>query len=201
MSSIEHIIRLIAPYNCLGCNAEDHVLCSACAGRLPVSPVPRAATVVWPATTYKGLAKDVIHILKFERAGAAAEDIADCMVARLPAYRPTLVSFMPTAPPRVRQRGYDQARLIARAVARRLGVPCLPLLARLTNERQVGQTRAVRQTQQRQAFRLAAGISLSNQMVLLVDDVITTGATIDAGASLLQAAGAAEVRGAVFAAA
>src|SRR5690242_19693401 len=96
MSIFEQILSILAPHYCLGCGAEGATLCTTCAGRLPritsrcyrcgrattafrTCPVCGHKSDAWAAiaaTRYEGHAKQVIHRLKFERAGAAAEDIA-----------------------------------------------------------------------------------------------------------------------------
>ncbi|HSW66010.1 MAG TPA: phosphoribosyltransferase family protein [Bacillota bacterium] len=149
---------------------------------------------------YEGMAKEVVYGLKFGRKRMAARDIALALAARFSKIDATLVSHIPTAPSRVRQRGYDQAALIARALARELGLPYAPLLMRLSNDRQVGRTRIQRRQQMRGAFRVTRP-ELLNQHVLLIDDVLTTGATCEAAAQTLQKAGAKRVSAAVFAAA
>jgi len=221
MGVFEHIMGLIAPHACVGCGTEGAVLCPACAALLP--PVrsrcyrccrPTAAYAVcadcrqhsavarlFPATLYQDQAKAVLHQLKFARSRAAARDVAHCMRDRLQADNRWLVSFVPTAPPRVRQRGYDQSALIARQLARALGLPYRSLLARSGVERQLGKGRAARQQQMRQAFYVPRPHHTRAVRVLLVDDVVTTGATCEAAAAALVAAGAQQVDVAVFAAA
>jgi ComF family protein len=218
---IEQFLNVIAPHACVGCGCEGYLLCEDCTNSLtPIPPRcyncqrahPQARTCaacrahsslysVWAVTPYGGPAQILLHRLKFERAQAAARDVARAMAARLQLPAGVLVTYVPTAPSRVRQRGYDQAALIAKELARQLNLPYAPLLARRTALRQVGQTREVRKTQMRQAFRVARRSILQNKHILLIDDVITTGATCEAAAAALKAAGARRVSAAVFAAA
>jgi ComF family protein len=157
---------------------------------------------VFAATEYNGPAKELIHKLKFERAGAAADDIARILALRLPALNEdTVVSFIPTATARVRIRGYDQAALIARRLAALRGVPCLPLLSRHGRQRQVGQSKAVRRKQLQRAFRIKIPYPVRYEHVVLIDDVLTTGATLEAAATVLCKAGVQRVDAVVFAAA
>ncbi len=219
MNVLEQLLAIIAPHQCIGCGTEGNLLCKRCAKTLPAFPSRcyrcakrtadwrtcascRAASGIYQMTVaamYEGVAKELVHALKFERKRAAAQDMAAILAVCIP-LGVTLVSYIPTAPSRVRQRGYDQAALIARALARELGLPYSPLLARLGNGRQVGQTRAQRRQQMRGAFRPTRP-GLLNQHVLLIDDVLTTGATCEAAAQSLRAAGAKRVSAAVFAAA
>jgi len=135
-----------------------------------------------------------VHLLKFERTSGAAADIASALVARfaLSEYG-SIITYVPTAPLRIRTRGYDQAALIARATARKAGLPFYALLGRSSNNRQVGKDRAVRKQQMQQAFYARKPGIIANRDVLLVDDVITTGSTCEAAAARLKKAGARQV--------
>ena len=196
--SFEQLFNIIAPHECLGCHAEGALLCGVCRTRLPEVAAPHLAGLerVWAVTTYDGVAKRLVYKLKFERAAAAANDLAAAMAAKLPK-EDWVITHLPTAPGRVRQRGYDQAQLIARKLALLTGAPYTALLVRQSGQRQLGQSRAVRQVQLHDAFRPLR--ALAGQHVLLVDDVLTTGASCQAAAAVLRAAGAAQVSAAVFA--
>jgi len=213
MSIIEQLLRIIAPHHCLGCNKEGYILCAACARGLPVPaalcyrcgagadgnlclPCRKVAGVagVLSVTSYSGLAKEVVHQLKFERTSGAAADIAHALAARfaLSEYG-SIVTYVPTASVRIRTRGYDQAALIARATAREVGLPFYSILGRSSNNRQVGKDRAVRKQQMQGAFYARKPRTIANRDVLLVDDVITTGSTCEAAAAQLIKAGARHV--------
>ena len=219
MNLLEQLLALIAPHRCLRCDFEGYVLCPACAVHLPVIPSRcyrcgvathdfitckrcRAASplsAVWAATAYEGVAKDIIHRLKFERARAAAWDIARDMAAQMPADTAWIVTHAPTATSRVRGRGYDQAALIAKEVARQLSRSYIPLLARTGQQRQVGQTRTARRRQLQKAFVPLRLQQIQSAHILIIDDVLTTGSTLEAAATVLKAAGAKKVTAAVFA--
>jgi ComF family protein len=221
MGLVEHILSLVAPHYCLGCAKEGPLLCGACCGALPAVP-PRcyrcgaaadafrtckscrrhsALFQVWCATMHDGAAKTLVHRLKFERARTAADIAAHVMAIQLPARSDWLVTHAPTAPQRVRERGYDQAQLMARRLARLAGCEYASLLLRVSQHRQVGQTRKVRREQMAQAFWTVRTQQISGRHILLVDDVLTTGSTLEAAAATLKAAGAKRVSAAVFAAA
>jgi ComF family protein len=150
-------------------------------------------------TTYDGIAKELLHKLKFERARAASRPIAQVIAGRLAVPFPVtgIVTHVPTAPTRVRQRGYDQSRLIAREIAQRCGLAYSALLRRRGSQRQLGQGRAVRKRQLTGVFWINRDIS--NKHVILVDDVITTGASVISAATTLRSAGAKSVTVVVFA--
>lgn len=200
---IEHLLSLISPHLCYSCDSEGFVLCPACIKTLPRPSQREVADLtgnVFAATCYGAVAKQVVHALKFNNTRAAARDIGIAIAYYLPEeYRPAIVTYVPTATSRVRTRGYDQAALIAKVVARTLGVPCVCLLSRQGQQRQVGSDKGARQVQLRQAFRAKGKIR--PQTILLIDDVLTTGSTLRAAESALRQAGARHVDMAVFAAA
>ena len=117
--------------------------------------------------------------------------LARAMARRVRHERVDVVTWAPTSARRRRRRGYDQAELLARAVAWRLGVPCRRLLRRVDDPRgpQTGRTRAE---------RLAGPTFVARRrvrgVVLVVDDVVTTGATLRAAETALLAGGARSVR-------
>jgi ComF family protein len=200
---LEHIISTIAPFSCLGCHREDTILCNECQAALPVvdSQCAQPGLAYMAATTYTNVAKDVVHALKFERAQAAADCIAKVMASRiaLPNNMQLVVTHVPTANVRVRQRGYDQAQQIARKFAQHTKLPYVPLLARKNDARQVGSSKQARASQAAGMFRVKQRSHLPNTAVLLIDDVITTGATMQAAAHVLTEAGATHVYPIAFA--
>jgi predicted amidophosphoribosyltransferase len=99
------------------------------------------------------------------------------------------------------QRGYNQSEALARALARRLGVPCRPRWLRRVRHtpHQTQQPPSARAGNVRDAFRARRGAPVTGATVLLVDDVLTTGSTASEAARALRAAGAARVVAGVLA--
>lgn len=212
-------LSLFAPHICLGCSAEGTVLCAACTRRLPRQPSVcyRCGTAtqnyatcvacrrssrlsaVYVVTKYEALAKDAVWQLKFAGAQAAAKDIGRMMADMVPSPSGFFIVPAPTATSHVRRRGYDQACLLAGTIARRLPAAYTPCLVRVGQQRQVGAGRKQRFMQLDGAFRLARGYDLSGAHIMLVDDVLTTGATLEAAAATLRKAGAKRVEAIVFA--
>ncbi len=221
MQLLERMLGVVAPHNCLVCGREGQLICHWCF-EAACPPVPprcyrcRAASPnsqicakchrhsplrhVWVATEYSDVAKRLLHFLKFERATAAAEPLAGYMAETLPYLDPTtLITYIPAATSRVRQRGYDQARLMSRELVKQLQLSSVSTLARLGQSRQVGASRAQRRQQMEHAFRPLHQAVITKRSILLVDDVLTTGATLEAAAKVLKTAGAKIVDAVVFA--
>ncbi len=112
-------------------------------------------------------------------------------------FRADVVVPVPLHPARQRERGYNQAELIARPLARRLGLKLRPYLLVRTKPRppQLLLSRSQRWESVRGAYAIRAGVQVDKLRVLLVDDVMTTGATLDACSRALIKAGAAAVIG------
>jgi predicted amidophosphoribosyltransferase len=132
--------------------------------------------------------------LKYRNARAVLPALADAMASLVDSGSVDVVTWAPTSAARRRQRGFDQARLLARAVARRLHRPCRSLLARDAGPPQTGRPR-----RQRVGGPNFTTTRKPAPRVLVVDDVVTTGATMVAAARALKAAGAVAVTGAAAA--
>ena len=107
------------------------------------------------------------------------------------------ISWVPLSRRRLRQRGYDQARLLAEDLSARLSVPCLPTLRKnRNNPRQSATGNAEKRRRNvKGVYAAMPEADLDGKTILLVDDIVTTGATLSEAASVLQKAGAASVIG------
>ncbi len=147
-----------------------------------------------------GAIQRLIHELKYEHNRAVASWLAAHLVEQFAntTQEFDVLSFVPSDGASQRVRGFNQAKLIARAVGRKAGLPAQELLLRVRHTAQVGHGRMERIALVRNNFILN-GRDVAGQRVLLVDDVITTGATLDECARMLKNAGATEVWGLVVA--
>lgn len=220
MPSLERLIAIMAPHRCVVCGSEGNLLCAWCVPeafpRLPsrcfkcqkFSPDCQTCVKcrrhtcikhVWTVTAYAGAAIKLLHSFKFERASSAGLVVAKAIADNLPFLPPeTIIIPVPTATKRIRQRGYDHAEIIAGHLAKDSQLAWARSVSRLTQSRQVGASRAVRKRQLKNAFFIPKPSLLRGSQILIVDDVVTTGATLEAMAIELKRAGAKTINAAVF---
>jgi predicted amidophosphoribosyltransferase len=179
--------------SCAGCNEPGTTLCRRCRFSLASAATQVSTDGVLAALPFDGVARQVLHGLKYRNRRGVAHQLARLMVRRLHLGEVDVVTWAPTSAPRARARGYDQSELLARAVARELGVPCRRLLYRSHGEPQTGHTRAERlhgvSFRSRTLSRFGRQAQRRPSRVLLIDDVVTTGATLVAARAALLVAG------------
>ena len=186
---------MIFDSRCAGCDRVGPVLCRTCRFALaaPVA-LPRSGEVI-AALPFAGRPRDVILGFKYGNRRQLGHHVAGLLVNRLLAagVRPhdiDVVTWAPTSRKRRRRRGFDQAELVAQRVAAQLGLPCRRLLERDGDDLpQTGRDRAARL--HGPVFR--ASPRTAGERVLVVDDVVTTGATLRSATDALHRAGARRV--------
>ncbi len=188
---------------CLLCGALSHgeALCPDCAEALRKRRYRGRAWEAVAAYEYEGEAAELIRLLKFRAAACAAavlaQGVADALAGEtLPPG--TVVTWVPMPEKRRRRRGIDHGALLAGEVAKRLSLPCRPLMRRVgaLSHTQRGLNRAQRLRNLTGAFETAERF---DGHVLLVDDVTTTGATLHMCRACLTSGGASGVTAAVCA--
>jgi len=184
---------MLLPGRCGACGRAGPSPCGACrnelvpARSLPAPPqVDRCAALL----DYAGVGREVVARLKYRNARSSLAFLAAGMAALVDPIAVDVVTWVPTTAERRRQRGFDQSELLARAVARRLERPCEALLRRLPGPAQTGRALAERRRGPAFEARRTRPTAVARR-VLLVDDVVTTGATVTAAARTLRAAGGA----------
>ena len=149
-------------------------------------------------------ARPAVHGLKYGALPRIAADLAAAMLAMRPATDgPSVLIPIPLAKKRLRERGYNQSEMLARALARQWRIPVLVDVLVRTRETptQTALTPDTRLANVAGAFspRHRRGVGLPCGTLVLVDDVFTTGATLAEAARALEQAGATKVRGVTFA--
>lgn len=214
------IVSLLYPTDavCIACgalrvDAVHHSLCRACEEALSPLPgpfCPRCGAPGWAMPCpdclvrrealdgraspygYDGTARLLVRALKYGYVEAAANALADGICAVLPSGAHDAIVPIPLHPKRERLRGFNQARILAAAVSARCGLPMLDALVRTRpTKTQTHLTRSGRKANVSGAFSVKADVL--GRSLLLLDDVVTTGATANACAEALKASGATRV--------
>ncbi len=196
---------LVLPRRCAGCQAPGEWLCVACRDGLDAEPLLLAGGLRGRASgTFAGPLREAVHAFKYGDEHALAAELGALVARTLVADLATGVLLDAVVPvplhrARLRERGYDQALLLSQHVAGSCGLPLLPALRRIRWSRpQVRLDRSQREQNTRGSFVGIAG-SLRDLRIALVDDVVTTGATLRAAAGAARACGARSVRAYVVA--
>jgi predicted amidophosphoribosyltransferase len=194
---LEDVLALIAPPACALCGSGCELgrrTCERCERGLrsqaPVTSAVPGIEETWSAAPYDGTARALVGALKFRARVGLAEDAAALIASRAPAelLEGTIVP-VPPAPARRRRRGFDAAEAIAAALAKRTALALAPCLARAQSTRQVGRRRSERLANP-PSVRAVSPVPMQ---AILVDDVMTTGATLAACSGELRGAGASRV--------
>lgn len=206
---IDALLSYIAPHYCYGCHKIGTILCDNCKYDIISEPYGRCIVCerpclpenlcsrcrppyqrAWCVGERTDELERLITDFKFQRVKAAHKTLAELVHQTLPELpSQTIIVPVPTVNSHIRRRGYDHTRLIARHLARLRGLEQRSLLERVTNTAQLGTSRQTRLKQARRAFRATQTLD-SDVPYLLLDDVMTTGATIKYAAKALRAAGA-----------
>ena len=206
MKLFSSFLDLLFPPKCPFCGRVLDVpgICDACQKALPwtegeeaVRRGPDGFRCAAPLR-YEDLAKEGLHRFKFRKmpsaAGPIGELIAQCAAEHFSGEFDT-VTWVPVSARRLRQRGYDQARLLAESACRLWDARPLPLLRKTVhNPAQSGlQESAQRRANVLGVYEPADPERISGRRILLVDDICTTGATLGECVRVLREAGAADV--------
>jgi len=179
---------------CEACGDIARVLCVQCRTQLfaMVQPECDAAVV---AVAYEGIARRLILNLKYHNRRQVVSVLVELLAQRVMQRIPNIaticdvVTWAPTSTARVRRRGHDQSELLARRLAKVLDVPCRRLLIKTSTNVQTG---ASREDRLRGSVFSARKLRV-NSHVVVVDDVVTTGTTLQCAADALRKVGVCQV--------
>ena len=213
MKILDLIAHLLYPWKCVFCESvlKDTDICHECEKKLPYT-VGDSAMQKFPFIDkcvsplyYKDKVRASVHRYKFGGCSAYSRRYAalmsDCVENNLDCRSIDVISWIPLSKKRLHQRGYDQARLLAEEIAAKTGLPCRQLLQKVKNNSAQSLTRDAKQRRENVAgvYTLDDGADVSGLRILLVDDVVTTGATMSEAARILRKAGAKSVFGVTLA--
>ncbi|MFN8622017.1 MAG: phosphoribosyltransferase family protein [Chloroflexota bacterium] len=209
--AVRSLLDLLLPPTCPGCGREGDVLCPGCRAWLDrrrdeppgvplglAAPLPAHLDQVEWCAAFSGPVRAAIHAHKYRGERRLAVPLGSALAERWgrAGAGGDLVCHVPVHASRLKDRGFDQARDLADVAGRRLGLRALPVLERAERTRAMHALgRAERARNVGHAFRVRPGMerAVAGRHVVLVDDVLTTGATASGCAAALLAAGAARV--------
>lgn len=229
MLLLDSAVSILAPHHCLSCGTEGSPCCKKCILNLSVKDSKSEcykcnkptrlklgicktcqdntplSGLIWAEDYDLEVVTEMIEELKRRGNLAMASSMAYGLSqnAKLKFLlenwggQKVLVCHAPTAGSRARMRGWDQARVISKSFAKELKLKNRTLLLRRSRHDQIGASRAQRKLAAEGFF--VSLRKLNGEVVLLVDDIVTTGATLEAGAKVLLKSGASEVYGITFA--
>jgi len=194
---LELIVGFVAPPTCAGCPDRvppNRAFCSACAATLePLAPT--FETGARAPFAYGGALRTAIRSYKYGGRPDLARPLGHVLRAFVRAHpvAADVVVPVPLHPRRRAERGHDQTALLARHLAAELGVPCRPAALRRTAHGAAQASLSREERLEGASLKFAAPKPLRGQRILLVDDVVTTGATAEACSKALLEAGASRV--------
>ena len=149
------------------------------------------------AFRYEGRLKEVVHQFKYEDAFILSHDLAKVLiplVREVKDYKTYNPAFIPLSKEKMRSRGYNQAELLAQEVGKALGLKVCDLMDRLAQEETqvISKTKTARKQNIKGVFKIKKNADIPRK-VILIDDVVTTGATVEEATKVLKRAGVKKV--------
>ena len=207
MKVVDWLLDLIYPPRCAFCrrllSGREKGVCRFCRPKLPYVPADgqvqhfRNVDKCLSPLYYHGSVKDSLHRYKFGGATAYADIYSEFIVKCIDENQISCdsITWVPLSRRRLRKRGYDQAELLAKLIAKHLGQSPVRLLKKQRDTPPQSKTGSVekRRANIAGAYACLRPELVQGKQVLLVDDIVTTGATLSEAARVLKKAGAKEV--------
>ena len=204
---IDTLLSLVYPKKCLGCGRYGAYICQKCLDKIPDPDINENSDIIFAAASYESpLLKKTIRALKYRGAGQVAESLAKLIHERLcedlSEIAPDIIVPAPLSRESKRKRGFNQAETIAKNLSDMLDTECLTNVL-YKNKRTLSQVKIKNRKERLKNLKGAFSVKnpelIKGKVVLVVDDVSTTGATILEARRALLAGGAKEVYGVVSA--
>ncbi len=215
---LNDINSILFPWLCFGCNARlyrgEQILCAFCRNQLPLTEysfneenavdrifygrtdIKKAASLLY--YTDKGIVKNLIHNLKYKRQQEIGTFLGDYFGQQLGNNKNSTIDYVipvPLHPKKLKKRGYNQVTYFGTRLAEHLHATYLPevLVKKVNTRSQTSKQRSKRWQDSDELYYVSEPGLLNGKHILLVDDIITTGATIEACSEAIHAAGRVEV--------
>lgn len=216
------LLDLFFPSFCVGCHEEGNLLCRKCQKQIitvqaTICPEcsklsdtgrycercrkDKALRGIIVATYYEeGPIKEMIHNFKYNHALELKKVLSNLLAQAVNQKKFDLITFAPLHRRRLAERGFNQAEILAEETSMKLKLPCVETLIKTkSTKRQVGLTGGARRQNLDRVFKIKKGIDITKKKILIIDDITTTGTTLNECAKVLKTAGAKEVWGLVVA--
>jgi ComF family protein len=191
---LDRILAIISPHSCKGCGEVGSSLCQRCIFNIIEDKSSSVQKDFYSVGPRRGALKKLADDYKFKGEREVALIFAELLDKALPQLsKDTVVVPIPTASAHIRQYGFDHMKLVARRFARRRQLPSSALLLRTNNQTQHFLKKREREEAAKTAFRLKTGVQIPST-VLLLDDIVTTGATLRAARALLRGVGVKNIK-------
>lgn len=206
MGIVSRVLDLIYPPKCAFCRSlipeKCHGICEKCRNTLPYTKNGGVQhgnffTACVSPLYYEENVRDALLRYKFQRLSAYCEPfglmVAECVAENIDD-KIDVVTWVPLSRKRLRKRGYDQAKLLAECVARKLSLPCVSILRKTVHTAPQSQTGSAekRRANISGVYQVTAE-NIAGKTILLIDDIVTTGSTFSECARMLGMAGAERV--------
>ncbi|MDO5480059.1 MAG: ComF family protein [Candidatus Saccharibacteria bacterium] len=193
---------LLFPHSCRGCGLTGEALCECCKNNIVRNREDFKKSNMYVVSRRDGILNQLVQDYKYHSIRALARPLAELLDQVLPKNLPknSIVVPLPTATNHIRNRGFDHTYLLAKNLGKIRKFKVEKILVRNKNTVQVGSTKKERFTQATKAYILNPKIKIQKDATyILLDDVYTTGASINAAKNLLKSAGAKNIKIALLA--
>lgn len=189
----ESILQILfpCPSTCIVCEVEEEEgICKNCLKTIKLCSEDECYGY------YKGALKELIHLFKFQKDFLAGEILANMLQSKISNVdKEYILTYIPISKKSKKTRGFNQCEYIAKILSKNLGLRCMETLVKAKETKvQKELSRSERLENIKNSFCIKDNCDIRGKKFILIDDVITTGATIDEGVKTLEENGANEIK-------